>query len=235
MLSESKDTLVHHLVQSAPEVMRPLVDYWYIDEDGNYYYEYEPDYYEWDDYYDPYDSDDTFEYEDLTEGLPHYDQDDLDGADYIDYIDYYRYMINLVFVALPWAVVSAACVGWNLYFNANWNEMWAGGNVWLMANTFYILFQGFASIMLAFELPIWLRTFRTTRFWSFVFATVYNLVFFTLALEWWDMLYVVNDKSSYDFVDIFINMCLGYNIVLHFTIIPVNTFIIVKEISMEYF
>jgi hypothetical protein len=143
--------------------------------------------------------------------IDNYDQDDLDGADYIDYIDYYRYMINLVFVALPWAVVSIACVGWNLYFNANWNEMWAGGNVWLMANTFYILFQGFASVMLAFELPIWLRTFRTTRFWSFVFATVYNLVFFTLALEWWDMLYIVNDKSSYDFVDIFINTCLGYN------------------------
>jgi len=127
------------------------------------------------------------------------------------------------------------CVGWNLYFNANWNEMWAGGNVWLMANTIYILFQGFASVMLAFELPIWLLTFRVTRFWSFVLATVYNFVFFTLALEWWDMLYIVNDKTKYDFVDIFINMCLGYNIVLHFTIIPINVFIIAKEISMEYF
>ena len=89
--------------------------------------------------------------------------------------------------------------------------------------------------MLAFELPIWLRTFRVTRFWSFILATTYTFVFAVTALEWWDMLYIVNDKTKYDFVDIFINMCLGYNIILHFTIIPICLFIVIKEISMEYF
>ena len=89
--------------------------------------------------------------------------------------------------------------------------------------------------MLAFELPIWLVTFRMFRFWSFFGAIVYNLVFLGMALEWWDMLYIVGDKTKYDFLDIFINMFLGYNIVLHFTIIPVNMFIILKEISMEFF
>jgi len=57
---DSADALVNHLVKSAPKVMQPLVNYWYIDDDGNYYYEYEPDYYDWDDYYDPYNSDNEF-------------------------------------------------------------------------------------------------------------------------------------------------------------------------------
>ena len=30
-------------------------------------------------------------------------------------------------------------------------------------------------------------------------------------------------------------MCLGYNIVLHFSVIPINLFIILKEVSMHYF
>lgn len=45
-----------HLVKSMPSVFAPLVSYWYVDEDGNYYYEYEPSYYDTDpnEYYDPY-------------------------------------------------------------------------------------------------------------------------------------------------------------------------------------
>lgn len=171
----------------------------------------------------------------MYEGLPHYDRDDIQDATVVDMLDYYRYLLNVIFVALPWTVVDLMCIVWNLYFNAKWNEFWAGGNAWLMFNTIYILLQGIASFMLAFELPIWLVSFRVFRFWSFVAATAYNFIFFCLAMEWWDMLYIVSDKSHYDFVDIFINMCLGYNIILHFTIIPINFFIIGKEISMEYF
>ena len=89
--------------------------------------------------------------------------------------------------------------------------------------------------MLAFELPIWLVSFRFFRFWSFVAAIVYNIVFVLMGFEWWDMLYLTGDKSHYDFFEIFINMFLGYNIILHFTIIPVNSFIILKETSMEFF
>lgn len=49
------------------------------------------------------------------------------------------------------------------------------------------------------------------------------------------MLYVIDDKSSYDFITVFINAFLGYNIVMHWSIIPINNFIIAKEISMEFF
>ena len=52
--------------------------------------------------------------------------------------------------------------------------------------------------------------------------------------EWWDMIYEVADKSSYDLVTILINMLLGYNIVLHSSIVPVNVVIIIKEISLYF-
>jgi len=220
-----------------PSVFSPLVSYWYVDDNGDYYYEYEPEYYDNndDDFYDPYNNDNEFKEEDLYEGLPEYDRDDLEDATVVDTLDYYRYLLNVIFVAIPFTIVDILCIGWNLWFNAKWNEAWADGNMWLMVNTVYILIQGVAAFMLAFELPIWLVSFRVFRFWSFVLAITYNFIFFCLALEWWDMLYIVSDKTKYDFVDIFINMCLGYNIILHFTIIPINLFIIGKEISMEYF
>jgi hypothetical protein len=57
----SKD-VVSHLVSSVPKVFSPLVEYWYIDEDGNYYYEYEPEYYDTnqEEYYDPYNNNNDF-------------------------------------------------------------------------------------------------------------------------------------------------------------------------------
>lgn len=74
MMTGDKDALVSLLVKSAPSVMQPLVDYWYIDGNGNYYYEYEPEYYyDEDDYYDPYNNDNDFEWDDMYEGLPEYD------------------------------------------------------------------------------------------------------------------------------------------------------------------
>ena len=89
--------------------------------------------------------------------------------------------------------------------------------------------------MLAFELPIWLRTFRGFRFWSGISAVVYTFAYFVAVFDWYDMLYIIDDKSEYDFVTIFINMFLGFNIVLHVTAIPINFFIIAKEISMHWF
>ena len=45
----------------------------------------------------------------------------------------------------------------------------------------------------------------------------------------------LNDTSAYDIGDVFVNMMLGYNLVLHFPAVFVNTAIITKEITMEFF
>ena len=53
--------------------------------------------------------------------------------------------------------------------------------------------------------------------------------------EWYDMLYLVTDKATYDFVTIIVNMVLGYNLLLHIPILPILIFIILKEATMEFF
>ena len=118
------------------------MEYWYIDDNGDYIYENEPGYYDYDtnDYYDPYENDNSFKWDDVYEGLPDYDSNDLnDDASWVDYAEYYRYIFDVSFVAIPWTVIASLCVGWNLWFNWAWNEKWAGGNFWLGFNTVYIL------------------------------------------------------------------------------------------------
>jgi len=113
--------------------------------------------------------------------------------------------------------------------------MWAHGNLYLLWNTMYILLAYADSLGLMFELPVFIRAFRVTRMIGFASAIVYNIMFLLSFFEWWDQLYIVTDKSQYDFVTIFINMILGYNIWLHGSIIPINLIIIIKEISLNYF
>lgn len=86
-----------------------------------------------------------------------------------------------------------------------------------------------------YEWPLWMRAFRVTRILSFLTAIFYNFFYFLSALEWYDQIWLVTDKSNYDFVTIMINMVLGYNLVLHWTVVVVNFGIIVKEISLNFF
>ena len=127
------------------EAIKPLVKYWYIDDNGDYVYDdydYEPDYWEYDDYdyYDPYENDNDFYWDDLYVGLPEYDTNDLDeDAGVVDWVEYYQYIFDLAFIAIPWTIIAILCIGWNVWFNWAWNELWASGNWWLVLNTAYIL------------------------------------------------------------------------------------------------
>ena len=191
-----------------------------------------------DDRYDPYkDSSRGFEVEDLYDELPAYDpENDLgDDATLLDDAEYYKWGLNLWLVAVPWIIFGGLMVTWNLWFNADWNRIWAEGNFWLMSNTAYIVVQYLASILVIVELPVYLRAFRITRLWAFFSAIIYTLFYFASAFEWYDMLYIVTDKSQYDFVTIFVNMFLGYNLVLHSSVIPINIAIIIKELTLNFF
>ena len=46
---------------------------------------------------------------------------------------------------------------------------------------------------------------------------------------------MTTDKSKYDAGSVFWNMFLAYNVILHMSIFPINTFIIVKELSLEFY
>lgn len=53
------------------------------------------------------------------------------------FLKIFRWLLNLVFVAIPWGVVAQIFLIWNIWFNIKWNFLWAGGNVFLLINTIY--------------------------------------------------------------------------------------------------
>ena len=217
-------------------VSSPFVKDYYLGSDGYYYYS--PSYYYYpDDYYDANSNWDDFSWGDTAEGLPEYNPDkDLAGDDNIlDWAYYFKYVINIWLIAVPYTIIGAACMSYNLYFNIEWNKMWAGANYWLIGNSVFLLIEYIISVLLAFELPIFMDAFVVVRVFAVALAIVYNVLYFLGLFEWLDMLYLVTDKSAYDFVTVYINMLLGYNIVLHSTVIPVTLFIIIKEVSLLFF
>lgn len=80
-----------------------------------------------------------------------------------------------------------------------------------------------------------MRAYRVTRILSFLTAIFYNFFYILSAIEWYDQIYLVSDKSNYDFVTIMINMLLGYNLILHSSVAIVNFAIILKEFSLNFF
>jgi hypothetical protein len=146
---------------------------------------------------------------------------------------YYKYLINIGCIAAPWTLIVLALVAYNLYFNIKINRYWAGGSPWLIFETVFLIAQGFESVLTVFEIPIWLRSFRVTR-WLSVLTSFFSLIPFGIfAWEWIMQLYIY-DRSQYELGDLFWNMILGFNVMLHWPIIPINLVIIIKEISMEW-
>ena len=175
--------------------------------------------------------------DDLTDGLPDYSAEGASGQDdFASILNYFKYLLNVLFIVLPMAFFEFLFLCYNLYFNAVWNRMWANGNVYLMANTAYLFYQCFISIMLALEYPFFMRSFRLFRFFSLLFAIYYNMIFGGIFLEWYRELYLEDEQSyeQYDVVDVLFNMFLVYNVILHFPVVFVNGFIIMKEVSLEF-
>ena len=175
--------------------------------------------------------------EDLTDGLPDYTYDGVEGQDgFAAVLDYFKYLLNVAFIVMPMAFFEFLFICYNVYFNAVWNRMWANGNVYLLLNTAYLIYQCFISLMIALEYPFFMREFRLFRFFSLLFAIYYNLIFGGIFLEWYRELYMEDEQSyeSYDVVDVIFNMFLVYNVILHFPVVFVNCFIIFKEVSLEF-
>lgn len=180
------------------------------------------------------------EQEDLYDGMPTYD---YDGYNYYHeqygwrgVVEYFKYLLNIMFVVTPMALFEICFIAYNLYFNAIWNQMWANGNLYLMINTVYLIWQCFISLLLATEYPLFMRSMREFRFFSLLAAIYYNFIFAGVIFEWYRELYLESNKqyNNYDVVDVLVNMFLVYNVILHFPVVIVNCFIIFKEGSLEF-
>lgn len=146
----------------------------------------------------------------------------------------FRWLLNLVTIGFPWVFISQIFFAWNVLFNAKWNFLWAGGNVYLVGNTIYAYITTWLSVFVVWEMPIYMTRCKLIRFISFVAAIVYNFLYFSSCADFWALLFYY-DKDKFDIFYLMEAMFFGYNIVLHFPITIVNGMIIIKEIMLEMF
>jgi hypothetical protein len=120
-----------------------------------------------------------------------------------------------------------------LWFNVKYNYFWAGGNVFLLGNTWFAGVQTFLSLFLAFEIPVWLAHAKVIRMYSLMFATMWN---FTFLVFYYKAKNTIKNASEEEFdgVALFEILFIGYNILLHGPIFVVNSTIIIKEIVFEF-
>lgn len=95
-----------------------------------------------------------------------------------------RWAFMIVFVGFPWIILSLLSWVFNVVFNAWLNKGWAEGNVYLLANTYFVFFQMLLSWPLFIEFPIYMRHFGIIRFLSLFAAITYNIVYFGLLAAW---------------------------------------------------
>jgi hypothetical protein len=120
--------------------------------------------------------------------MPEYDpENDLKGdTNVLDWLSYFRYILNVVFIAVPWFFVSLTALGFNWYFNIAWNEWWGEGNLWLIGNSLYLFIKIILSNLLAFEYPMFVRAFKVTRFLNFISSISYVASYVIGIFEWYD-------------------------------------------------
>ena len=74
-----------------------------------------------------------------------------------------RWYFNLALAAIPWTIYYAVILGFNLFVNITWNRWWAGGNLYLVANSVYHVLMGLHSVFLIYEFSAYLRLTRWIR------------------------------------------------------------------------
>jgi len=74
---------------------------------------------------------------------------------------------------------------------------------------------------------------KLIRFFSMMAAQAYNLIYLIVLLKWLSLVFW-EDEENDKLVTLIIAMNLGYSLVLHWTLVPVNAMIILKEFSMEF-
>lgn len=146
----------------------------------------------------------------------------------------FRWLLNLGLIATPWTFAAQIFFAWNVMFNAKWNFLWAGGNVYLLANTVFAYIQTWMSVFAVGELPFYMRHFKLFRFISLAAGIVYNMAYWTEFADFLLLLFYY-DKETFDVFYMLEAMFFGYTLVLHFPITIVNSVIMMKETLLELF
>ena len=144
----------------------------------------------------------------------------------------FEIIINFWVIALPWTIANVAGLVWNIFTNIQFNKWWAGGNVYLIANTVYGVVQIILSIILVAEVDFFLKYMKIIRWISVGAASLYVLSG-TIGAFWIIALFKHWVKTT-TMVDLFLMMMIFYTSTIQFPFFITSLGIIVKEISMEF-
>jgi len=148
-----------------------------------------------------------------------------------------QWVLNAWLFGAPFSFYCFTVFTWNVYFNVKMNRWWAHGNFFLLANTFYLIYQSIASIPLVFEWEFVLKHTKVWRIFNVMSAALYNLIFFSSAIDLLFGLYA-EDKNDFEgdgFITVMLYMFIAYNIIFHIAVVPINFLIIAKEVQLHWF
>lgn len=148
-----------------------------------------------------------------------------------------KWLLNMWIFAFPWCAIVFVVNVWNLYVNIFWNDYWAQGNVFLMANSAFLVMQSLVSLPLAFEFPPLLRWIKPLRLLSLSGAIVYNVLYLGSVFDFFYLADIEEDDLLEDqgWGDMFLGLVIFYNLVENFPITIINSGIIIKESILPFF
>lgn len=97
------------------------------------------------------------------------------------------WVINLTFVATPLTIFMFGSFWSNIGLNIILNQFWAYGNLFLIGNTLFMMFQSLMAVPLIYEIPFILQYIKPLRFVSLFAGFVYNIMYW---LNLFDVLYI---------------------------------------------
>jgi len=166
--------------------------------------------------------------------------EDLGGVNFNniwDWVIFFRWIINAVFIGLPFTGYLVFSLGWNVVLNIAFNRWWAGGNLYLVINSLFNLIQAWNGFFLMFEFPAYLDWFKVSRVFSLEAGVVYNAIYFWQVWEAYKSiwLYDYETQGPMSTFEVLKVMYLVYNLILHIPIVPLNIAIIAKEFEISKF
>ena len=163
--------------------------------------------------------------------IPTYqDSDEQDFADFWQWMNYYRWILNFFLVGMPYFVVACILNAYNIWFNIVLNDWWAEGNVYLMGNSLFSVLLTQISLIVVFEIPIFLENIKPLRMFAFLSGIVYNFIYALFVLETHRM-FQLEEFTNFDILIVFF---MTYNLVMNAGNFILSNAIVLKEISLEW-
>jgi len=143
-----------------------------------------------------------------------------------------RYIVWFSVAAVPWALFGLLLVLFNILVNIFFNDVWCYGNIWLIANTAYLVLQYTLSVILMLEVDWWLKWMKFIRIGSLFVSVVYTAFYL---LGWAVLITILDDLDGHNitYSSVYTVMVLSYNLMFHSPQLIVNFVIILKEATME--